>query len=390
VGYTWLNPNTEPKIRRQIMKNNITIVGLDTHKNSIDIVTAEAGGNQEIRYYGKIGGDMASLDKAIRKLQSKGATLRFVYEAGPCGYEVYRHLTKRGLQCAIIAPSMTPQKSGDRIKTDRRDAEKLARLERAGELTHIYVPREDDEAMRDLTRGREDAVLAQRTARQRLGAFLLRYGHRYPGKKAWGPTHMRWLAGIAMPHPAQQLTLQEYINTVREGTERINRLTEQIQKLLPDWRMAPVVKAIQALRGVAEIVAVNTVAELGDMRRFTHPSEVMNYLGLVPSLHISAEHVKQGGITKTGNGHVRRVLVEAAHAYGFPARISKILLKRQEGLPQPIKDISWKAQLRLCGRFRRLITRGKHRNKVVIAIARELVGFIWSIAIQVEPAKLVA
>ena len=367
------------------MKNNIAIVGLDTHKNSITIVTAETDDNQEVRYYGKIGGDMASLDKAIRKLQSKGATLRFVYEAGPCGYEIYRHLTKQGFECAIVAPSMTPQKSGDRIRNDHRDAEKLARLERAGELTHIYVPREDDEAMRDLTRGREDTVQAQRTARQKLGAFLLRHGYRYSGKKAWSPAHMRWLSDIKMPHPAQQVMLQEYINTVKECTERVHRLTEQIQKLLPEWRMAPVVKALQALRGVADIVAVNTVAEIGDMRCFTNPTQVMNFLGLVPSLNASGEKITRGSITKAGNGHVRRVLVEAAHAYAFPARVSRILLKRQEGLPQSIRDIAWKAQLRLCGRFRRLMARGKHRNKVVIAIARELVGFIWAIAMEVQP-----
>ena len=300
------------------MSSNITIVGLDTHKNSIDIVTAETGGTQEVRHYGRIGSDMASLDKAIRKLRSKGAELRFVYEAGPCGYEIYRHLTQQGLPCAVIAPSMTPRKSGDRIKNDRRDAENLARLERAGELTHIYVLREDDEAMRDLTRGREDAVKAQRTARQRLGAFLLRHGYRFPGKKAWGPTHRCWLSDIAMPHPAQQVTLQEYIHAVRECTERVNRLTEQIQQLLPAWRMAPVVKALQALRGVAQIVAVTTVAEIGDIHRFAKPRQLMTYLGLVPSEHSSGDRIMRGNITKTGNGHVRRSLVEKGSVFPLP------------------------------------------------------------------------
>lgn len=369
------------------MEHNITIVGLDVHKNSIEIVTAETSGFHEVRHYGKIGGDMTSLDKAIRKLisvRSSGTELRFVYEAGPCGYEIYRHLTRQGFQCVVVAPSMVPRKSGNRIKNDRRDAESLARLERAGELTDIHVPLEEDEAMRDLTRAREDAVKAQRIARQQLGAFLLRHGMRYSGRNSWTPTHMRWLSDISMPHPAQQITLQEYINAVAESTERLTRLTDQIQKLLPEWRMEPVVKALQALRGVAPVVAATTVAEIGDMKRFERPKQLMIYLGLIPSEHSSGESIKRGSITKTGNGHVRRVIIEAAQSYGFPARISRHILKRQEGLPQTILEISWKAQVRLCGRFRRLIARGKQRNKVVIAIARELVGFMWAIAREVQ------
>ena len=272
---------------------------------------------------------------------------------------------------------MTPRKSGDRIKNDRRDAETLARLERAGELTAIYVPRGEDEAMRDLTRGREDAVKALRVARQQLGALLLRYGKRYPGK-SWTPVHRRWLSDSALPHPSQQIVLQEYITAVWVGTERVARLTDQIVKLLPDWRMAPVVKAFQALRGVVPIVAVTTVAEIGDMNRFKTPRQLMAYLGLVPS-----ESIHRGGITKTGNGHVRRALIEAAHAYGFPARVSRHLLKRQEGLPQPVLAIAWKAQVRLCGRFRRLLARGKMKTKVITAIARELSAFMWAIAREV-------
>ena len=369
------------------MEHDITIVGLDVHKNSISIVTAESAGSQEVRHYGKVGGDMTSLDKAIRKLRSVrsgGAELRFVYEAGPCGYEIYRHLTKQGFQCGVAAPSMIPKKSGNRIKNDRRDAEALARLERAGELNKVYVPREEDEAMRDLTRAREDAVEAQRTARQHLGAFLLRHGRRYPGKKSWTPAHMGWLSEITMPHPAQQITLQEYIHAIRETTERVIRLMEQIQKLLPEWRMAPVVTALQALRGVAPTVATTSVAEIGDMNRFERPKALMIYLGLIPSENSSGENVRRGSITKTGNGHVRRALVEAAQAYSFPARVSRPLLKRQEGLPQSVREIAWKAQVRLCGRFRRLMARGKERNKVVTAVARELAGFMWAIAREVQ------
>jgi len=365
------------------MKHSIIFVGLDVHKDSIDIALANEGRTGEIRFSGTIGGDLMSLDAAIKKFHRSGVELRFVYEAGPCGYEVYRHLTARGFHCDVIAPSMTPKRSGDRVKTDRRDAITLARLYRAGELTPVYVPREDDEAMRDLVRGREDAVNASRKARQRLSAFVLRHGLRYTGGSTWSAAHLRWFADIKMPHPAQQITLQEYINSVEESSERIVRLTEQIVKLIPTWRMAPVVAALQGLRGVAPVVAVTMVVEIGDMRRFDNPSQLMAYLGLVPSENSSGQTTKRGGITKTGNGHARRALIEAAQAYSHQARISRELRKRQEGLSRAIKEISWKAQVRLCGRFRKLQARGKNRNRTVTAIARELSGFMWAIAKEV-------
>jgi transposase len=280
---------------------------------------------------------------------------------------------------------MTPRKSGSRIKTDHRDAEMLARLCRAGELTPVYVPDERDEAMRDLSRAREDAVKSLRTARQTLGAMLLRYGHRYNGKKNWTPAHMRWLSDVSMPHPAGQAALQEYINAVVECAARVDRLTNQLLSHLPDWRMAPVVKALQALRGVATVVAMTTVAEIGDLTRFDNPRQLMAYLGLVPSEYSSGKSVSRGGITKTGNGHARRALVEAAHTYRHPARVSRLLLKRQEDLPQAVRDIAWEAQLRLCGKYRKLIGKGKLKNKVVTAVARELAGFMWAIAWEIGP-----
>jgi len=368
------------------MGQRITFVGLDVHKDSLSIALADAGRDEDVRYYGKIGGDIESLLKTVRKLQNSGATLRFVYEAGPCGYEIFRSLTKLGFDCVVVAPSLIPKKSGDRIKNDRRDALSLARLHRAGELKAVYVPTEEDEAMRDLTRTREDAVKALRISRQVLLSFLLRLGHRYSGKSHWSQGHFNWIADIKMPHRAQQIALQEYVHSVKENAERVDRLTKQIQELSLSWTHAPMVKALQALRGVSLIVAVTTISEVGDLTRFDSPKQFMAYLGLVPSLHSSGPTARYGSITKTGNGHVRKVLTEAAHAYSHPARESRILLKRLEGLPQEVRTIAWKAQVRLCARFKKLQARGKNRNSVVTATARELAGFMWAISCAMLPS----
>jgi len=366
------------------MKESITYVGLDVHKDSIVIALADHGRGGDVRRYGSIDGSVCALDSVIRKLQSRGRRhLEFVYEAGPCGYEIYRHLTAKGLSCIVVAPSRIPRARADRIKTDRRDAEQLARLLRAGDLTPIYVPSEEDEAIRDLTRAREDAKAAETKARQRLNAFLLRHGFRYSGKKHWSRMHLRWMSDIAMGHPAQQLVLEEYIDAVRCCSERVERLTEQIGVFVPQWRMAPVVEAVQALRGVSLITAATSVSELGDLSRFDNPQELMGFLGLVPSEHTSGNQVRRGGITKTGNGHVRRVLVEAAWAYRFPARVSRTLLRRQEHLPRQVRETAWKAQVRLCARYRALAARGKPNQVIATAIARELSAFMWAIAKQV-------
>jgi transposase len=296
------------------MKKSNMFVAFDVHKDSIEIAHADQERNSEVRHFGRIDNNLAALDRVVRKLQSTGQTLHFVYEAGPCGYTIYRHLTACGLDCQVIAPSMTPKKSGDRIKTDRRDAISLARLHRAGELTPVYVPHPEDEAMRDLSRAREDAKQAEKRARQQLLMFLLRNGIRYTGKTTWSAPHLRWLSEIKLPAPAQQIAFQEYIDAIDEAAQRVERLTEQIRTLLPEWKMAPVVEALQSLRGVSLITAVITVAEIGDLTRFENPRQLMAYLGLVPSEHSSGPNKRQGARTSAGNSHVRRVLVESAWA----------------------------------------------------------------------------
>ncbi len=359
---------------------SVKFVGLDVHKKTIAVAVADEGRDGEIRRYGTIANTFDAIDKVSRKLVSDGSELRFVYEAGPTGYGLYRYLSGNGFDCMVVAPSLVPKKSGSRIKNDGRDAEMLARLFRAGELTAIHVPHPEDEAMRDLTRAREDAKEAERKAKQQLNGFLLRSGFIYSGQSHWSQTHFNWIAGIKMYLPAHQITLQEYVDAIHEAARRVGRFTAQIRELLPQWRWKSIVEAIQALRGVSLIVAATTVAELGNLSRFKNPAALMAYLGLVPSEHSSGETVQRGGITKTGNGHVRRVLVEAAWAYHLPARKTRCLLKRQEGLAQSILDIAWKAQVRLCSRYRRLTYKGKSKQVVVTAIARELAGFIWAIA----------
>jgi transposase len=279
-----------------------------------------------------------------------------------------------------VAPALIPKKSGERVKNDRRDAVKLATLHRAGELTAVYVPDQEDEALRDLVRARGDIQKALRKVKQQINAFLLRHGISYPGKSKWSKAHHNWLATIKMPHPAQQIAFTEYLDALANSEARIDRINKQIVSFCQTWRLRPVVEALQALRGISLISAVTVVAELGDLTRFDHPAQLMAYLGLVPSEHSTGDKVKKGGITKTGNTHARRALIESAQAYRLPARKSATIRKRQEGLCEDVLDIAWNAQLRLCSRYRRLIAKGKKHNVVITAIARELAGFIWAIA----------
>jgi transposase len=364
-------------------QSSTLFVGMDVHKDSIAVAYVAQDHGAEVTYLGAFGTRQCDIDHLIRKMQSKAKHLIFVYEAGPCGYWLYRYLSNRGYDCWVVAPSLIPRKPGDRVKTDRRDAVQLARLARSGDLTAVYIPTVEDEAMRDLTRAREDAIGDLKDAKLRLKAFLLRHDIRYTGRANWGAAHLRWLSEVVCPTPAQPIVFQEYVRAVNEHSERLQRLEQALQDHVKAWRLYPVVEALQALRGVQFTVAVTLVAEMGDLTRFESPRELMKYLGLIPSEYSSGEHRRQGAITKAGNTHARRVLVEGAWAYRYPAKISRHLQLRLEHQPKVIQDISWKAQVRLCKRYRRLVARGKHANVVTVAIARELTGFMWAIAKEV-------
>jgi transposase len=361
-------------------------IGLDVHKDSIAVAYVAQEHGAEVIYLGAIGTRQCDIDQLIRKMQSKAPHLIFIYEAGPCGYWLYRYFTKKGYDCWVVAPSLVPQKAGDRVKTDRRDAMQLARLARSGDLTVVYVPKVEDEAIRDLTRAREDTLSNLKDAKFRLKAFLLRHDIRYTGRANWSPAHLRWLSEVVCPTPVQQIVFQEYVRAVNEHTERLQRLEQELQDHVKSWRLNPVVETLQALRGVQFTVAVTMVAEVGDLSRFDTPRELMKFLGLIPSEYSSGARRQQGSITKAGNTHARRALVEGAWAYRYPAKVSRHLQLRLEKQPKVIQDISWKAQVRLCKRYRRLVAKGKHANVVTVAIARELVGFMWAIAKEVPVA----
>jgi transposase len=353
---------------------------MDVHKESIAIAYVAQDYGAEVVSLGTIGTRQCDIDKLLRQLRSKSTQLVFVYEAGPCGYWLYRYLLKKGYVCWVIAPSLIPKKAGDRVTTDRRDALQLARLMRSGDLTPVDVPAVDDEAIRDLSRAREETLRDLKAAQLRRKAFLLRHEIRYMGRATWSPAHLRWLSEVVCPTPAQQMVFQAYVQTVTAQTARRGRLELARHEQVKAWRFAPVVEALQALRGVQCTVAVTMVAELGDLTRFENPRQLMNYLGLTPSVYASGARRQQGSITKTGNTHARRALVEGAWAYRYPAKVSRHLQLRLEKLPTAIQAISWKAQVRLCKRYRHLMVRGKHANQVVVAIARELSAFMWAIA----------
>jgi transposase len=375
----------EPQQHKHTMSKNLLYVGLDVHAQTVAIALAEPGG--EVRNYGSVSSCVENLERTMRKIRKAhgDAELRVCYEAGPSGFVIARRFAQLGIHCTVVAPSLIPNRSGDRVKTDPRDAVKLARLHRAGELTGVNVPDASDEAMRDLCRARTDAVQDLRRSRAQLKAFLLRNGVRYAGKSAWTEAHRRYLRELVMPHGAQRVVLEDSLRAITTAQERIQRLEDQMTALLESWHMKPVVEALMALRGFQTVSAMVMVSELGRAWRFDHPRQLMCYLGLVPTENSSGGSRRQGAISKAGNSHARWLLIEAAHHYRLAPKISKELSKRQEHLSQTIKDCSWKAQTRLHSRMMRLYARGKRPNKVIVAVARELAGFVWAIFRLMEP-----
>jgi len=353
-------------------------VGLDVHKESIAVAVADQTG-EAARFVGTTAHDLQRLLKVLQRLGGAGE-LKLVYEAGPTGYGLQRAVVAAGYACEVIAPSLIPKRCGERVKTDRRDCVRLAELARAGELKAIWIPQPEDEAIRDLARAREDAVNARTQARHQLKGFLLRHGLRYAAKTAWSKRFYRWLGTLAFDHPPTQISFTEYQLAVQAADERVGRLTQALEASIAGWRFESVVASLRALRGIDTVSAIGLVAEIGDIERFAHPRQLMAYLGLVPSESSSGDRIRKGPITKTGNAHARRLLTEAAWNYRFKPRIGYRAQARQEDLPEAIRALAWKAQLRLSARFARLQARRLQINKACVAVARELAGFIWAIA----------
>lgn len=368
-------------------EDNVFYVGVDVSKAKHAIAIAGGGRAGEVRYFGEIETAPAAVERLVRKLERKHPRLHFCYEAGPTGYGLYRQIVALGHDCDVVAPSLIPKRAGERVKTNRRDAVSLARLLRAGELKGIWVPDAVHEAVRDMVRARCAASEDLRKKRQQLLSFLLRHGRVFTGRKHWSRAHARWLAAQKFDHPAQQIVFQDQVDAVTDAQNRLDRLDTQLAELVPSWSMAPVVAADQALRGVSFIVAVTFVSEVGDVRRFDNPRQLMAFLGLVPSERSTGETIKRGRLTLAGNRRARRVLVEGAWSYRHPARVTEPIRVRLDGLPKVVREIAWKAQTRLCARYRRLTAAGKKTPIVVAAIAREMAAFLWAIGHQVEPSN---
>lgn len=358
-------------------------VGLDVHKDTITVAAAFPGrSNAEPR--GMIANDKKSLRKLVKRMRNYGDRLVFCYEAGPCGYEIYRWIKEWGHECQVVAPSLVPRKPGQRVKTDRRDAGKLAEFLRNGDLTVVWVPDEEQEAMRELTRAREDMKHLERQLKQKLSAFLLRHGKKYgEGKSKWTQRYYRWLSEVKLESPVEQIVFEEYVDAVKQAEMRVASLEEEMRNALTSWSLTPVVESLMAFRGVNMLTAMSVMAELGDISRFDSPRELMSFVGLVPSEHSSGQRRHLGAITKTGNTRVRRLMVESAWSYRFPARRSLHLQKKAEKATEEAKAIAWKAQKRLCRRYHVLLNAGKIQKVATTAIARELIGFIWAIVCEV-------
>jgi transposase len=321
-------------------KTTTLFVGLDVHKDSISVAHAEANCPDLPHFVGPIGTRQSDIDKLVRRLHGKASHLVFAYEAGPCGYVLHRHLARKGLDCRVVAPSLIPKRPGDKVKNDRRDAVELAPLLRSGDLTSVYVPSVEDEAIRDLCRARDAARVTLKAAKLRLKSFLLRLGLNYTGRADWTDAHRRYLAKVVCPTPAQQIVFQEFVRAVDEQVDRLRRVEHELVEHAPKWRLYPVVEALQVLRGVQWIVALTVVAELGDLTRFQSPRQLAAFVGLIPSEYSTGPTRRQGPITKAGNARARRALVEGAWAYRYPAKISPHIQKRIEGLPKPVQDMT--------------------------------------------------
>jgi transposase len=364
------------------MEQSTRFVGMDVHKDTIVVAVTATGEVGKATAYGTFPNTGAALETLVKRLRQAGdGPIKFCYEAGPCGYGVHRTLSRMGEDCMVVAPSMIPRKSGDRQKTDKRDAASLAVLHRGGLLTAVWVPDAAHEAMRDLIRARLAAVRAVRAARQQLSAFLLRHERIYPdGRSTWTKAHRRWLADQSFAQPAQQIVLEECIEAVRQGEQRRDRVDGYLRAQIANWSLFPLVQNLCALRGLDMIAGAGLAAAIGDPSRFATAPHFMAYLGLVPSEHTSGPKRRVGGITKAGDIHARTLLIEAAHSYRYPARIGRHKLAAVDAVPEAVRAIAWKAQTRLCQRYRQMMAKGKPNQVVVTAIARELAGFVWSIA----------
>jgi len=354
-------------------------VGIDTSKSRNAIAIADGGRGGEVRYLGEFPATEAAIRKLVAKLAAKYRDLTFCYEAGPTGYGLYRLLKSLGHDCLVVAPSLVPKKAGDRVKTNRRDAVSLAKLLRAGELTAVWVPDERHEAMRDLSRARQAVKKDLQGKRQQISSLMLRLGRIYPGKTTWGPAHMRWLISQKLEHREQRIAFEELLEGIRQENERMGRLEDAIREVVPEWSLAEVVVALQAMRGIDLIAAVGVLAEIGDLSRFQNPRELMGYVTRLAT--------RSSDAASLGNGRARRILVEAAWSYRYPPRVSRDKQPKVEAAPRRAREIAWKAQTRLCGRFRSLERKGKRRTVIATAIARELSAFIWAINRELMPPR---
>ncbi len=362
--------------------NKTYYIGLDVHSEKNAIAHALEGSREEATYYGSCGASVPNTEVTLRRLAKKLGVnfkeLKVCYEAGPTGFVLARRLIHLGLECIVIAPTKTERKPNEKVRTDRRDAKKLAKLFRNGDLTPVYIPPASDEAVRDVCRARTDAVDDLSRTKQRLKAFLLRNGYRPQGAN-WSAKYMRYLRELVLADPNQKIVLEEYLQAIDTGIERVARLESKMFELLEEWEWKPVVEALMAFKGFKEVAAMITISELGNLTRFKHPRQLMGFLGLVPSEDTTGTRRRQGGITKCGNSHARWLLIESAQAYRSSPKVSAGLSKRQDGQSQKVKELSWRAQNRLSGRYRRLKLRGKRENKVIVAVARELCAFIWEL-----------